>query len=343
MKMKLNYLYLYVIAALVLSNLNAQVNPGDKNLIHSWTFNDGTSKDYIGKSEGILKGGAKILNGALNTTAANSWMEMPASKIAINELNEVTIEAWFKPLANENTNFHMLAYFGNTQNSIGVNYFFMTPARLDDVSRAAISCDDTSTPWSAETGVNGPEIDDGQLHHMVATLNTTEISFYIDGELKGNTLLASNNSIKKLHPIFAYLAKSGYNDDATWKGEIFEFNIFNKVLTSADILSRFNNGAVPTNIKEIFGLLPMEFSLMQNYPNPFNPSTSISFNLPENSFVSLKIYNSLGQEIAELAGKDYTVGNHTIKFNPVDFASGVYFYTMRAGKNTFTRKMILTK
>lgn len=343
MKMRTNLFFTYILAALLFTNLTAQVNPGDKNLIHSWKFDDGTANDHVGKLVGILKGSAKISNGALNTTEPNSWLELPAGKIAINELNEVTIEAWFRPLANGNTNFHMLAFFGNTQNAIGVNYFFMTPARLDDVSRAAISCDDVSTPWSAETGVNGPEFDDGKIHHMVATLNATEISFYTDGELKGTSLLASNNSIKKIHPIFAYLAKSGYTDDAVWKGEIFEFNIFNKALSSEEVLYLFKNGAVSTSIEENLNLLPEEFSLMQNYPNPFNPSTSISFSIPENSFVSLKIYNSIGQEIAELAGKDYTVGTHYVKFNAENLSSGVYYYTVRAGNNSITKKMILTK
>ncbi|MGD0591270.1 MAG: malectin domain-containing carbohydrate-binding protein [Bacteroidota bacterium] len=88
---------------------------------------------------------------------------------------------------------------------------------------------------------------------------------------------------------------------------------------------------------------PKDYSLEQNYPNPFNPTTNISFGLPENAFVSLKVYNSLGQEIVELAGREYSAGRHSVTFDATNRASGVYFYTIRAGKYTSTQKMILQK
>jgi endo-1,4-beta-xylanase len=88
---------------------------------------------------------------------------------------------------------------------------------------------------------------------------------------------------------------------------------------------------------------PEKFTLEQNHPNPFNPITTISFSLTEDYFVSLKVYNSLGEEITELAGKNYSSGRHTVKFNATDLPSGMYFYVLRAGKFTTTRKMLLVR
>ena len=85
------------------------------------------------------------------------------------------------------------------------------------------------------------------------------------------------------------------------------------------------------------------FFLGQNYPNPFNPSTVIQFGIPENSYVSLKVYNSLGEEIAELAGREYSAGWHSVSFDASNLSSGVYFYALRAGKFSTSKKMLLQK
>ena len=88
---------------------------------------------------------------------------------------------------------------------------------------------------------------------------------------------------------------------------------------------------------------PTSFTLEQNYPNPFNPSTLISFGVPQSSFVSLKVYDMLGQEIIELAGREYSAGSHTVTFDASKLASGTYLYTLRAGDFSTTRKMLFVK
>jgi len=90
-------------------------------------------------------------------------------------------------------------------------------------------------------------------------------------------------------------------------------------------------------------LVPSEFSLEQNYPNPFNPSTKITFNLAQKEMVSLKIFNSLGQEIASLINSELEAGQHNINFNAVNLSSGVYYYQLNAGTFSDVRKMILSK
>jgi len=83
--------------------------------------------------------------------------------------------------------------------------------------------------------------------------------------------------------------------------------------------------------------------LFQNYPNPFNQSTRINFEIPERSFVSLIVCNILGQEIDELAGKEFPTGRHSVIFDASRLANGIYFYTLRAGNYKNTKKMFIIK
>ncbi|GMU96186.1 T9SS type A sorting domain-containing protein [Ignavibacterium album] len=89
--------------------------------------------------------------------------------------------------------------------------------------------------------------------------------------------------------------------------------------------------------------LPKEFKLSQNYPNPFNPSTTINYSLPVAGFVTLKVYNLLGEEVAVLVNEDKSAGNHTTIFNAAGLPSGIYLYSLSTGFNKETRKMILLK
>ena len=88
---------------------------------------------------------------------------------------------------------------------------------------------------------------------------------------------------------------------------------------------------------------PNDFIVYQNYPNPFNPSTTISFSIPKEEFVSLKVFNSLGEEVAELVNETLTAGSYSVSFNASKLTSGIYFYKIAAGNFFQTRKMMLVK
>ena len=98
-----------------------------------------------------------------------------------------------------------------------------------------------------------------------------------------------------------------------------------------------------TNLDENPDQMPTKFELSQNYPNPFNPSTSIQYAVSNRQFVSLKIYDILGKEIATLVNEEKPAGNYKIEFNASSLSSGVYFYTLRAGSFVQTNKMILLR
>ena len=85
------------------------------------------------------------------------------------------------------------------------------------------------------------------------------------------------------------------------------------------------------------------FELKQNYPNPFNPSTVINYSIPFRTHVSLKVYNSLGQEVVTLVNGVKNAGNYSTNFIAKDLSSGIYYYSLIAGKYTSVKKMILLK
>jgi len=86
-----------------------------------------------------------------------------------------------------------------------------------------------------------------------------------------------------------------------------------------------------------------DYRLEQNYPNPFNPITTIKFSIPELQFVSLKVFDMLGTEIATLANGEKSPGIYEVKFDGSSFTSGIYFYRLQAGIYADTKKLILVK
>ncbi|MBN1407792.1 MAG: glycoside hydrolase family 127 protein [Calditrichaceae bacterium] len=88
---------------------------------------------------------------------------------------------------------------------------------------------------------------------------------------------------------------------------------------------------------------PQLFKLYQNYPNPFNPSTLISYQLPANAFVTLKVYDILGKEVKTLINEKQDTGSHSVQFNASNFANGVYFYRLKTETYQDTKKLLLLK
>jgi hypothetical protein len=90
-------------------------------------------------------------------------------------------------------------------------------------------------------------------------------------------------------------------------------------------------------------IVPWEFTLQQNFPNPFNPTTDLRFTIADLRFVSLKVFNVLGQEVATLVNGQLPAGSYDVTFDARFLSSGVYFYQLTAGGMVQTKKMILEK
>jgi hypothetical protein len=98
-----------------------------------------------------------------------------------------------------------------------------------------------------------------------------------------------------------------------------------------------------TAVKPNTNNIPANYSLNQNYPNPFNPSTKISYQLPKSGYVTLKVFNALGKEVASLVNEEKTAGKYAVDFNAQGLSSGIYFYSIHSGSYFATKKMILLK
>jgi hypothetical protein len=94
--------------------------------------------------------------------------------------------------------------------------------------------------------------------------------------------------------------------------------------------------------RKLFGI-PTNFKLSQNYPNPFNPTTQIEYSIVKGSYITLKVYNLLGQEVKTLIAGFQHAGNYRVTFDGSNLSSGVYFYRLETGNNSVTKKMILMK
>jgi hypothetical protein len=117
--------------------------------------------------------------------------------------------------------------------------------------------------------------------------------------------------------------------------------ILNQTISSGQS-AQINDASV--NVIEIHASeKPTVYELSQNYPNPFNPSTVISYQIPVSGMVTLKVYDAIGSEVVTLVNNIQDAGSYNVTFNANKLNSGVYFYTLRAGEYSATKKLILLK
>ncbi len=119
------------------------------------------------------------------------------------------------------------------------------------------------------------------------------------------------------------------------------------VINNADTVSL---AAIPvitylnaTSVEEIGFITPEQYILFQNFPNPFNPTTNIGFRIAESGLVNLKVYDVLGNEVANLIEKYMPAGTHEVEFSASELTSGLYFYQLSSGEFTDTKKLILLR
>ena len=141
----------------------------------------------------------------------------------------------------------------------------------------------------------------------------------------GNSwLLLSNEGITNLRIQTMNISVDGYIYVGTWRGSLFK-----SIHSTTDV--------------EHKNYLPNDISIKQNFPNPFNPSTRIKYAIDGRRFVTLKVYDILGNEIATLINEEKSAGHYEVKFNGNGLPSGVYFYELKAGSFIQTKKMVLLK
>ena len=122
---------------------------------------------------------------------------------------------------------------------------------------------------------------------------------------------------------------------------VIEYRLSGSVRT---IFVNAANGQIITSVEKTNNrTLPIQFGLRQNYPNPFNPATTIEFTIPQQAYVSLKVFNLIGEEVANLVAKDLFAGNYKIQWDIRNQSSGVYFYRLETAGFTETKKLVILR
>jgi hypothetical protein len=113
------------------------------------------------------------------------------------------------------------------------------------------------------------------------------------------------------------------------------------VILQLKMTINYNN--VIADVKNIKNEIPVDFVLEQNFPNPFNPKTNIKFSLPIASEINLRVFDLLGNEVANLAEGNFPGGNYSIEFDASNLASGIYIYQLNHNNGSISKKMVLLK
>ena len=184
--------------------------------------------------------------------------------------------------------------------------------------------------------------------------------FNVNSTIKGR--LTYGGQSPNMVDIFASCGDTGFVRTMTNDNGFFEFKISDKISNYTIYIEQVPQGFVNdsivahpgdetanldlkalTDVKQGNANIPQSYSLLQNYPNPFNPSTFIRYQIPKSGFVSLKIYDILGNEVKALVNETKSAGSYEVKFDGSDLSSGIYFYQLKTNNYTATKKLMLLK
>lgn len=176
----------------------------------------------------------------------------------------------------------------------------------------------------------------------IAPLNYTYHDTYDDHTPNDTANYIDNNA---LNGAIIYCGLGGANgNDTYYRYKIIAVDKYDDESVLSDFVSIKAHSIIPDSPVYGNNEAPVSFKLAQNYPNPFNPSTEIKFDLPQNSFVTLRVYNAVGQVVAELVNNEYkNAGSYAVSFDGSKLASGIYFYSIEAGVYKDVKKMVLIK
>jgi len=187
------------------------------------------------------------------------------------------------------------------------------------------------------------DLDDLSVTTVLSTSFTNFDGLAIDGN--GNIYVScwGNHSVYRYDDMFsqpAELVSSGHSGPA----DIF-YNLLDNILAIPNYYSNHVDfiPITPANVDEVYGQMPIAVALSQNYPNPFNPTTTIKYQIPESSFVTIKVYDVLGSEIITLINEEKPAGEYEVEFDATGLPNGIFFYSIKTVNYTAAKKMVLLK
>jgi hypothetical protein len=181
--------------------------------------------------------------------------------------------------------------------------------------------------------VDVPSSGSNTLVHFVNLDSTSEADPIFDDDTT-TSYIAGFKINKDSNGVFIYIAGRPYRFDNAASYTNYNY-IIDNWMTSSIITGNRNDNNNQQTVET--------FQLSQNYPNPFNPSTRISYSIPKTGYVSLKVYDILGREVATLVNGYQQANQYSVNFDASKLASGIYLYKLKAGDFVQTKKMILMK
>ena len=287
---------------------------------------------YIVNTEGLMTTTAVLYSLDLTTAAATQI----GTNLGFDNVTYGSQDMDYNP---ENGNLYWTAYWSSGFFSEGGSFRVIDPAAGTSTEISTFNQFETITGFS----INADCIVPVELSSFNASVNGTSVT------LNWTTATETNNqgfSVERMSgnswqqigfvPGFGTTSEKhsySFNDD-NLKAGAYSYRLLQKDFDGSESYSDAVNVVVTK---------PSNFSLEQNYPNPFNPTTRLSYSIPMQSFVSIKIYNITGEEVASLVNDVQTEGQHQVTFNAKNLSSGIYIAKMTAGSFSSTIKMNLLK
>ena len=206
--------------------------------------------------------------------------------------------------------------------------------------------------WTVKDSVETMSYSDGELYLISKTVTTYNMHVDAWGTMKlpsGKLVEALRSREQEISTSFFFGIPLGTDISVTYffmakTGESLSILAEDEnPPTSGVITGSIGWGNDEVTAVKILESVPNRFSLNQNYPNPFNPSTKIEYSITEHSFVSLKVYDILGNEVSKLVNQSQAAGNYRYDFDGSQYSSGTYIVHLRAGNYYDTKKMLLLK
>jgi len=308
-----------------------------ESIVGLWLFDDddpGVAADSSGRGhDGQIRGAQPVdgkYGGALLFDGINAFVNC-GNRNNFDISEEISLMAWVKSYD-----------IGNSEHNPWITKGDHAWA-LKEVSSGELEFFIYNNGWNTNHQAFDPATINN-WHHFAGVYNGQQLKVYIDGELKNTT---NYNGAINVTQDEVHLAHNSEVGDRFFKGLLDEVRIYNIALSDARISAIYNNIDTPVHYSPSPTIT--DFSLHQNYPNPFNPTTTITYQVPKSGKVELSIYNLLGRKVVTLVSENQTAGQYQVKWDasPASggqgFASGIYYYVIKAGEFRQVKKMVLVK
>ena len=301
------------------------------NLVAFYPFN-GNANDESGNGNNGTVYQASLVSDRFNNPnraykfdGVNDYIQISNSTI-LNFSNSITVSFWIKV----NEFFDREAYplsHGNWEN------------------RWKVSITNKGIRWTVKTTTGVKDLDSetelklDSLYNVVVLYDGSDYEIYINGKL--NALTTFSGSILSTTIDFMIGQVLPGDNQYNFKGVLDDIRIYDYALSYNEIGKLYD---IITSADDKYdNQIPVQTILYQNYPNPFNPKTKIGFRIAEFGFVSLKVYDVLGEEITTIINEEKSAGNYEVEFDANNLPSGIYFCRLKAGSYIQTKKLLLLK